>query len=398
MLQRDKIMEHLMFGKMKSGYLIQETITTDYDNFNKKTLLEKDIKVFTNKPGETMEEAKELQKQLMSNQSNSSTPIIINSIWEEVWNNLDNYIEQFFADKQRTKRKVEDNTVKNMRSGFKYFKLFPFPNKKPDLQFYKEVQNIMEMLPRDYLTGAKWRKTSIEKIVQNFDNSNYETLKPQTINKNLNFHKQFFAWLEYNDSKYETNMHKLLPLYEETEIVKFPYDNEDLGKIFSTDLDSEYRDFFNIALHTGMRLSEISSLKPQNISMKENTIELFKGKTKSAKRIIPIHSNIQNLLHKRLKKAKKTDFLLFNGNSSANGKKLNRVLNKIIPQESKTFHSFRKCFAVAMEKSRFGSETNKDILMGHSLNGSVRQKHYVVDYKNIELLREIIDNIVIDYE
>ena len=282
-----------------------------------------------------------------------------------------------------------------MRSGFRYLKLFCFKDIKPDLKHYKYVQNVMEMLPSDYLRSPKWAKVSIVDIEKNFDKSSYETLNTKTINKHMNFHKQFFAWLEYNDRKYETNMYKLLPLFEEDEIVKFEYSQQDLKNIFNSDLDLEYRDFFNIAYHTGMRLSEIVNLKSANID--DNCIKIFKGKTKNATRLIPLHINIRDMVLKRANNTTtKNEYLIFNGNVSSTGKKLNRVLNKIIPDTTKSLHSFRKNFSQGMTLSMYGEREYKDFLMGHS-NNSVGHVSYDIGLMNIHKLREIIDNLVLEY-
>ncbi|MCK9491921.1 MAG: tyrosine-type recombinase/integrase [Sulfurimonas sp.] len=341
-------------------------------------------------PSETEEDAikKEIElNSISSHEVNSNINLKTPNVWNEIWENLDDYLKEFLDEIQK-QRRLTDNTIKNMNSGFQYLRLFCKKDTIPNLKFYKNVQNSLEMIPRDFLRSKKWEKFSVEDIEKNFDNCDYETMNSKTINKHINFHKQFFSWLEYNNDIYKTNMNKLIPLFEEDEVVKVEYSEEDLKAIFEYDLNSEYRDFFNIALHTGMRMGEICSLKNSNIN--EDYIEIFDGKTKNATRIIPLHKNIKEMVINRAKS--NNEYLLFNGNSSAVNKKLNRLLNKIILNKTKSLHSFRKNFSQMLEQTDTGEEKYKDYLMGHSI-ASVRQKHYNLGKINIDKLREIINSI-----
>jgi len=396
MIQRDKIMENLMNRKHYSSFFIDKTTSMKTDKNGNVISSNDRYRVSPSLPSETDIDAEKKEAEL-----NSGIGIITNNttltsfnVWNEIWANIDLYLDNFFKDKQKGKNRVSDNTIKNMQSGFKYLKLFCVKGITPNLKFYKELQNSMEMLPVDYLRGKKWSNVSIKDIEKNFDNSNYETLNPKTINKHLNFHKQFFNWLDYNEdtSKYKTNMFKLLPLFEEDEIVKFEYNKEDLQKIFNTDLNKNARDFFMVSLYTGMRLSEICNLTKTNI--KDNCIYIFDGKTKNAIRIIPIHKEIENIFTEKIANTK-LQYLFYDGNSSATGKKLNRILKNIINDKSKSLHSFRKSFSQALEDVKVGEEKYREFLMGHSIS-TVRQKNYNLGKMNVDMLRDIISHLEIN--
>ncbi|MFA6195970.1 MAG: tyrosine-type recombinase/integrase [Sulfurimonas sp.] len=384
-----------MWEKRSSGYFIAETNLYQTDKDNQIISKNTQYQVSPSLPSETLESALKKQEELNNSRNTISSNIILSNsnIWDEVWENIDTYLENFLKEIQK-QRKISTNTIKNMNSGFNYLKLFCVKGIVPDLQFYKYVQNSMEMLPKNFLRGKEWKKVSIADIKKNVGSSNYEKLDAQTINKHLNFHKQFFAWLEYNHEKYNTNIDKLIPLFEENEVAKVEYSEKDLRAIFDYDLKEDCRDFFSIALYTGMRMSEICSLKSSNII--DNCIKVFDGKTKNAVRIIPLHINIKKIVLDRAKNTTDSGHLIFNGNSSAIGKKLNRTLNKIILDKDKSLHSFRKNFSQAMEEVEVGEEKYKDYLMGHSIS-SVRQKHYNLGKINVDKLREIINNIVINY-
>ena len=101
-------------------------------------------------------------------------------LWDEVWENLDKYLSDFIKDKIKQDR-ISANTQKNMEASFKYLKLFCIKGAIPDLQFYKEVQNQMEMMPIDYLRGTRWQNVPMEELAKRFEQSDYETLNSKTI-------------------------------------------------------------------------------------------------------------------------------------------------------------------------------------------------------------------------
>jgi integrase len=364
--------------------------------------------------GETEEGAKKIAKEfgkklledinpsnlhnLLNVNKNSNTATSNNQkseLWDEVWENFDKYLSDFIKDKIKQDR-ISANTQKNMEASFKYLKLFCVKGAIPDLQFYKEVQNQMEMMPIDYLRGTRWQNVSMEDLAKKFEQSNYETLNSKTINKHLNIHKQFFDWLTYNDGKYETNMGKLKTLHEDDEIVKEEYSQSDLYEIFNSDmLDIDKKEICLVALYSGMRIGEISNLKKENFNKEKMFIEIFNGKTKNAARVIPIHKDIENIILRRVKS--NSEYLFFDGNTSANSKKLNRVLNKIIPSESKTFHCFRKNFSQALEEVDIGEEKYIKYLMGHSSKGDITINDYNLGKMNSTKLRNIIDSLVITF-
>ena len=62
-----------------------------------------------------------------------------------------------------------------------------------------------------------------------------------------------------------------------------------------------------VSLHSGMRLDEICNIKKAHIS--ENCFKVLEGKTKAAKRKIPIHPVIEPLVERFLDSSK-NDYLI----------------------------------------------------------------------------------------
>lgn len=396
MIQRDKIMEDLMFKKHNSGFFIDKTTSMKTDVDGNIVSSTDRYRVSPSLPSETDSDAIKKEAELNAGIGiiTGNIPISTTNIWDEVWENLDNYWEDFLKQKRKDAG-VMPSTIKGLNSAYRYLKLFCVKGVYPDHKFYKKVQDYMEMLPNNFLKGKEWKGLTYQDIEKKFDNSNYPTLDAQTINKHMNAHKQFFANLSDENEIYLTNMDKLKKLWEEDkeDEIRNAYTDQDLINIFNSNLlDTDKKEFLLVSLFTGLRLSETSSLKGENII--DNCVQIFKGKTKAAKRIVPLHKEINDIILKRSNT--KNEYLFFNGNGSANGKKLNRALHKIIPDDDKTLHSLRKNFSQAMEATNVGEEKYQTYLFGHSIT-TVRHKKYNKHKVNIDKLREIIDAIEIKY-
>ena len=73
----------------------------------------------------------------------------------------------------------------------------------------------------------------------------------------------------------------------------------ELAKVFSAlEGDEEMQNVTLIGMYSGMRLNEICSLRIENIREIEGVLcfEVTEGKTKSASRIIPVHSTIMDMV------------------------------------------------------------------------------------------------------
>jgi integrase len=118
------------------------------------------------------------------------------------------------------------------------------------------------------------------------------------------------------------------------------------------------QDFIKIGLYSGMRLDEIGQLRKENIVeidgvMCFELVEDIKAgktlKTKSSKRIIPIHSQITDIVDKYLTTSE-TNFLMWSGSSNRNSDRIGEYIRLFITDEKKVFHSTRKNFAQELYK------------------------------------------------
>jgi len=154
-------------------------------------------------------------------------------------------------------------------------------------------------------------------------------------------------------------------------------------------MDLKHLNFCKVALYTGCRIGEIISLKKEFINLEDNTIYIFDGKNKFAPRTIPINKNILEIIKNQLNN--NTEYLFFDGNNNAIGKRVNSRLSKIIPNKNKTFHGLRKNFCQDIELNNENLEEKyKKYIFGHSLKKDISHSIYNRGKINIEKLENCI--------
>lgn len=148
-----------------------------------------------------------------------------------------------------------------------------------------------------------------------------------------------------------------------------------------------------VLLYTGMRVMELGELKAADVHLDERYIDLQGTKTKSAKRIIPIHKDIAPVIEALL--ADGGEYLVVNGSGapitySQWSTKILADTNAIIGAEH-TLHDTRHTFISAAERS--GLDANSIILkriVGHSTSGNTTA---IYTHKNIDDLLAAIDKV-----
>lgn len=141
--------------------------------------------------------------------------------------------------------------------------------------------------------------------------------------------------------------------------------------------DEEMKAVTLIVMYTGMRLNEICSLRAANIREIEGVLcfVVTEGKTKSAARIIPVHSLLASLAI-ALRDKPHNGFLFYKASiiDRADGKRsmwhsqrftrVKRLALGEIGTERKVFHSLRHEFAQQLDQNQV-PEDRIALLMGH---------------------------------
>lgn len=167
------------------------------------------------------------------------------------------------------------------------------------------------------------------------------------------------------------------------------FTHAELAKVFAAmDGDKEMQAVTLIGMYSGMRLNEICSLLVGNIRKIEGVLcfEITEGKTKSAARIIPVHSRIIDLVESLLQKPY-NGFLFYRASiiDRADGKRstwhtqrFTRAKRQALGEvgtERKVFHSLRHEFAQQLDRNQV-PEDRLALLMGHERGKTETFKTY----------------------
>ena len=223
-------------------------------------------------------------------------------------------------------------------------------------------------------------------------------ITPRSINRKLSSLKSYFKFLQ-NKELLKTNpaakitspkVPKRLPVYVEKENINLLFSAVEFENDFEGLRDRLILEMFYA---TGMRRAELINLKTSDIDFFNNNIKVL-GKGKK-ERIIPIHSQLKNLISEYEKmKAKmfesRDEFYLF---VTGKGKKVypnlvykivKKYLSLITTLEKKSPHVLRHTFATHLSNSGADLNAIKELL-GHSSLASTQ----VYTHNTIEKLKEI---------
>ena len=154
---------------------------------------------------------------------------------------------------------------------------------------------------------------------------------------------------------------------------------------------------FNLAYYCWLRISEICLLEKDNILTIDGALylDIVDGKTDNASRVIPVHSNIKDIITNCLLNTNST-YLFNDGKINATTKKINRALNKIIPNPNKTFHCFRKNFTAKLYDNYAQYEVYIKVLVGHSTKNNITFYTYAGQKLDNNMKIKMIESIKYD--
>ncbi|MBW4188516.1 site-specific integrase [Enterobacter hormaechei subsp. oharae] len=161
----------------------------------------------------------------------------------------------------------------------------------------------------------------------------------------------------------------------------------ELAKVYDL-LDDEMKAVTAIGAYSGMRINEICTLRESSIKTIEGVLcfEITEGKTKSAARIVPVHSKIIPLV-KSLLKTTHSGFLFYHASITdrADGKRstwhtqqFTRAKRKVLGEpaaERKVFHSLRHAFVQQLDRAQV-PEDRIALLVGHERGNTESFKTY----------------------
>ena len=204
-----------------------------------------------------------------------------------------------------------------------------------------------------------------------------EGLKNRTIKDNLSTLRVYWSWLaDHNYTREDlANPFENIKLPSENrkaeaEKVRLPFSVEDIQKLhkaIESGRSEMMRATFMLAIYTGCRIEEITSLEAGNVN--EETIQIVRAKTAAGNRTIPVHPEIRPLVANL--RARGDKYLLpdlvankYGARSPAMSKQFGKVKSKLGYDSKYVFHSLRKTVTTLLEQGGVPESVSADIL-GH---------------------------------
>lgn len=316
--------------------------------------------------------------------------------------------------KSKTGKNYSSNSIDNLRMSFTY--LLDFIGQDEDYNihdftslFFKELQQKFKKIPSGFFKIKECEGKSLPEIIAlNLPEETYPRLTNNYINVFFNNYRSFFFYLKYieiyKNDIFDTFL--LLPKTQSEGYSEFSY--EDIKILLHNDVKKGNKeiiqDFIKIGLYSGMRLDEIGQLRKENIVeidgvMCFELVEDIKAgktlKTKSSKRIIPIHSQLTDIIDKYLTTSK-NNFLMWSGSSNRNSDRIGEYIRLFITDEAKVFHSTRKNFAQELYKHPEHELVIK-YLTGHSdLKRDITFGIYNKNKMDVKLTKKVIELVKYD--
>lgn len=132
-------------------------------------------------------------------------------------------------------------------------------------------------------------------------------LAPATVNRELALLKMFFNHLIRRDVATRNPVCRVKFLSEDNRSMRVVSISEE--RLYLIAATQPLRDIATIMIDTGMRPSEIVALRRDDIKLEKRTAQVQNGKTKAARRRIPLTSRAVEVLQRRTQGLRGTDFL-----------------------------------------------------------------------------------------
>ena len=198
---------------------------------------------------------------------------------------------------------------------------------------------------------------------------------PGGVNVDLRNLRSFGSWCTEEGILGERNPFKRLKLLKVPERPVRFLSSEEFQRIYNVEPDPMLKNIYLCGLVTGLRVSDIVSLKWEQVDMRRNVINMITRKT-SRRISIPFHPMLLEVLRKIGVKEEGPLFVGKRGHSLTTGYVSHRFLRaaRKARVEGVTFHTLRKTFASWLVLEGVGiHEVQK--LLGHS-SVTLTEKYY----------------------
>jgi len=227
-------------------------------------------------------------------------------------------------------------------------------------------------------------------------------LKPSTINRELTVLRSIFnRAIEWDDIKENplTGVKKALPLREADYDRKAEYIPMDVFTNILENANESLRSFLIVSRNTGMRVSELTSLRCNDLDLIKEVIKVKDSKNYT-QRNVPMNLTVRNLLGELLTNKKNEDQRVFDyATKDSVGTAWRRLLKRLGLKGKYRLHDIRHCFITDLVTNGFDIKTIMEIT-GHKDMRTLIQRytHPTIEHKkkaieSINLGNELLQNM-----
>lgn len=245
---------------------------------------------------------------------------------------------------------------------------------------------------------VKWRhvqkkKAPIRKLAKNKDAVARKVISPATVNKELAFLRILFNRLLDKGVVNKNPVSRFKFLKEDNDQLRVVDESE--FRLYLMACSQPLRDVAMLMIETGMRPSEIFALRKQDVNLKTGYLQVAAGKTKSARRKIPILDAARSILTPRIHTSA-SEYIFAGGRggtSEAPIVKLTNAHNAAVKRSKvKRFrlYDLRHTFATNAVQAGIDLVTLKDLL-GHSRLDMVLRYAHPTEAHRLNAMERIRD-------
>jgi integrase len=292
---------------------------------------------------------------------------------------------QSFLDWQRNEHAAKPATAKRLTTSSKAL-----------LKFFKD-KPLDEIEAEDIERYKQWRikqkRLSPAKVLKKNPKATTDApLKPATVNRELACLKSLFNRFIKDNVVLKNPVSQVKFLKEESDQMRVVSDEEE--RLYLMACSQPLRDVATLMIETGMRPEEVFRIERRNVHLDKNYVFNPFGKTKAAKRKIPLSRKAHEVLRVRLKNTD-GEFLFPAGrggnDTSKSIVKLNNAHNGAVSRsgvDDFRLYDLRHTFATRAAESGIDLVTLKDLL-GHSRLDMVLRYAHPSEAHRFDAIRKI---------
>jgi integrase len=170
-----------------------------------------------------------------------------------------------------------------------------------DVESFKQWRSKQKCKPRSEVKLKKIVKSDSKKDEKKIVKPKVKPtfLRPATINRELALLKIFFNFFIKKDTLVKNPVSRVKFFSEDNEQIRVVSLEEE--RLYLMAASQPLQDFAIVMVDTGMRPEEVSRIERKNVYIAQGYLFIPFGKTKTAKRKIPLTSRVSDILEKRMK-------------------------------------------------------------------------------------------------